>query len=608
MNYEFNIENFKKIINSDEVPNDKNGLDFMIDEIDVSITKPYPDEEGKEDGNMIFIDSNSGLQMSFTVKGSKGYEFFFAFYRIGSEGSFIKLDDKSPANVQNFANKIWMKIVDKIDHFNTQLAELDASFTFDKVFNIINSEEVPETEYGLRFDLGNTKIAIQKTYIDLDDNQELGDSITIDDDGELLIYIRVSKANEKSFLISIYKENDESEYVQLNNESPKKIIKFFNKIWLQIVEEIEYSENSEYTSNLTKEVFMKAFCDYKVPDDLIMLFEFAEIYGHFDYSESFYLTTKDDTGLKTWTEEMEFRNAFIEFAGANGTGSDYGFWIIDKNLNKCPIVIFGDEGGIHIIAENIRQLLQLVTFDHEPYVSFEDVYYYIDDEENDYEHSRSHTEYTNWVKENFNLNPIETEEEAENIIKNAQFKYQFHLNRFLKKFGIEIYKQEEKNYNEHREMQAKGFYSLNFKLVVFDNLLELGYFKTEWQNLKDKFYDNENYEYEPITELLDFCRYLEITDELLNEIKKIEFDGALDIYADLIPNWDGEDVTFDVDDLSDIIKLKNIEEISVISMLTTLDIEPLLQLKSLKKIGWYNLNENETLKEKLRLNGVEVTS
>lgn len=152
------------------------------------------------------------------------------------------------------------------------------------------------------------------------------------------------------------------------------------------------------------------------------------------------------------------------------------------------------------------------------------------------------------------------------------------------------------------------FNSLNFKIVVLDRLLASGHFKPEWKGLKDKFYDRDNFDYTPVPELLGFCEKVEISTEQLQEIKVLVFDGGLAIYRDIIPNWDGEDNFFDVDDLSDAVKLTNLERISVISMLTTLDIEPLLELKSLQKIDWYHLNKDIEKAEKLRANGVIVTA
>ena len=150
------------------------------------------------------------------------------------------------------------------------------------------------------------------------------------------------------------------------------------------------------------------------------------------------------------------------------------------------------------------------------------------------------------------------------------------------------------------------FVNLNFKLVVLEQLLKLGYFKEEWKAVTGKFHDPDNYDYEPIAGIYDFCKAVKLTEEQLAQVTFITFDGGLDIYHELIPNWDGEDEQFDVDDLSDITKLSGLQKISVISMLTA-DAAPMLQLDTLKAVSWYELDKDENMAGQLRAKGVTVT-
>jgi hypothetical protein len=199
----------------------------------------------------------------------------------------------------------------------------------------------------------------------------------------------------------------------------------------------EESDDAEYDSSFSLEEFASQFGDYKLPIDLVKLYEFQQEYGSETYSECFGLTiTNDKTGIKTWSEEEEFYNSFIEFSGANGSGSSYAYWLIDKDLNNCPIVVFGDEGGIHVVAENIRRLIHLLTLDTEISVDFDYAYFYKDEEY--YEDNENKEEFHQWVKEEFNLNAIETNEEADEILEQAKRKYKQKLNDFLVKFDIEI--------------------------------------------------------------------------------------------------------------------------------------------------------------------------
>jgi hypothetical protein len=122
-------------------------------------------------------------------------------------------------------------------------------------------------------------------------------------------------------------------------------------------------------------------------------------------------------------------NKLIPFAQANYSGSFYAIWVSDskKPLNQLPIVVFGDEGGIHIVAENILQLLHLLTCDAEIIV----------DDNSDYFSKENHNEskylqdYLKWIKEKYNLEPII---ESEKLIEIARDKYQTQFNNWFKQF------------------------------------------------------------------------------------------------------------------------------------------------------------------------------
>ncbi|SEO22765.1 hypothetical protein SAMN05444671_0615 [Flavobacterium sp. CF108] len=199
----------------------------------------------------------------------------------------------------------------------------------------------------------------------------------------------------------------------------------------------EETEYQEYDNSFSLEEFSVQFGNYVLPEDLIKLYQFDQKYGSETYSECFGLLIYDDkTGIKTWSEEEEFYTSFIEFAGANGSGSSYAYWLIDKDLNNCPIVVFGDEGGIHVVAENTCKLIHLLTLDTEISVDFDNAYFYKDEEY--YEENENKEEFQQWAKKEFNLDPIESNEETDEIVDEAKAKYKKQLNDFLIKFDIEI--------------------------------------------------------------------------------------------------------------------------------------------------------------------------
>jgi len=191
---------------------------------ELQLKKPYVDEDNCEMGNSILIDDNDGA-MLFIRLSEDGPEVVF---RATEDDAFETLAQDSPAYILQLGEQTWYKIVDRFETFEN--LTINPSFTFHKVFGIINSTIVPNNSYGWRFGIDNAEIAIQKTFTDDADGKEMGDSIHIDNDGGLLIYIRVSKPDETPFLAVVFKETDDEEFVELTNKSPKKVIYFFNNI------------------------------------------------------------------------------------------------------------------------------------------------------------------------------------------------------------------------------------------------------------------------------------------------------------------------------------------------------------------------------------------
>ena len=138
-----------------------------------------------------------------------------------------------------------------------------------------------------------------------------------------------------------------------------------------------------------------------------------------EYSDGFGVRIDTKIGLKSgWSKNNDFLNKLLPFARANYSGSFYALWINDnsKPLNQLPVVVFGDEGGEHIVAENILQLLHLITFDVEISVNEDSAKF----KNRRKKPSENLEKYLEWLKENYNLDRIE---KPETIIKNAQAKY-----------------------------------------------------------------------------------------------------------------------------------------------------------------------------------------
>jgi hypothetical protein len=138
-----------------------------------------------------------------------------------------------------------------------------------------------------------------------------------------------------------------------------------------------------------------------------------------EYSDGFVVRIDKKGGLKSWSKDEKFLEKLLPFARANASGSFYTLWIYDNNkpLNQLPIVVFGDEGGVHIVAENILELLHLITYDVEIDVDEEDASF----KKRKKKPSENLAKYLKWIKENYDLDRIE---KPSTIIKKAQEKYQ----------------------------------------------------------------------------------------------------------------------------------------------------------------------------------------
>ncbi|MCP2169716.1 hypothetical protein [Goodfellowiella coeruleoviolacea] len=118
------------------------------------------------------------------------------------------------------------------------------------------------------------------------------------------------------------------------------------------------------------------------------------------------------TGIDTWSKDPEFLDSFRSFAYANASGSKYALWRIDDraDLADLPVVVFGDEGGIGLVARNLRELFQQLACDKALYVGDYDAGF--DDEDDDdsddeaelSEYDR-HAEYLDWLARHFGLAP-----------------------------------------------------------------------------------------------------------------------------------------------------------------------------------------------------------
>lgn len=187
---------------------------------------------------------------------------------------------------------------------------------------------------------------------------------------------------------------------------------------------------------MEKNKLIKVAGEHNLPDILLELINFDNSVANDDwFSEEFeFITDEEIYMLKTYSEDDEFLSSFIPFAQANAGGSLYAFWIKnnDISLDKSPIVAFGDEGGHHIVSENIYDLLKILTYDVRPMIDWDSIYYYKDKE--DYEPSKYRDQFRNWLNDKYQ---IESTNNADEIVQTAQEKHQEDFKEWIGKYYSE---------------------------------------------------------------------------------------------------------------------------------------------------------------------------
>jgi hypothetical protein len=129
-------------------------------------------------------------------------------------------------------------------------------------------------------------------------------------------------------------------------------------------------------------------------------------------------------------------------------------------------------------------------------------------------------------------------------------------------------------YVEHIQFPRKyvAFDNLNFKLAVIQVLMY------DLEVLKPRFdiYDfaeqssGEEIDTESETIIkpaLDYFANLPIPADLADKVEEIYMDGGNDIYMNIIPLWDGEDETFDLDEVSleEVKQFPNLKKATIVS-------------------------------------------
>lgn len=170
------------------------------------------------------------------------------------------------------------------------------------------------------------------------------------------------------------------------------------------------------------------FGNYYPPKILVELLDLQNKY--YDYAKGFGIFGEGTLAIQHISMAAEFLTKILCFAN-DEKGSTFAVWDdkTEKDIKEMPIIVIGDKEGMHVIAENVKQLLQLLTFDITISVDNDQVYFNKDIA--NHKKSLHHNFFLNWLKENYQ---IARTGEPNRIIKSAQGKYKIQFDNWLLNF------------------------------------------------------------------------------------------------------------------------------------------------------------------------------
>ncbi len=175
--------------------------------------------------------------------------------------------------------------------------------------------------------------------------------------------------------------------------------------------------------------FAKNFANNAVPPELIQLLEFQNNGAGGQYfSAGFELVVDlEKTMLTTYSTNANFLERIHIFAISDGSGGNYAVWLPEgyTDTANAPIIIFGSEGGFHVVASNPRAFLQLLSVDSEPMVDWDGAEY---SRNEDHQPSPAAPKYADWLEQNWGLTMLEN---ASALVDLAQQNHQEQFKRWV---------------------------------------------------------------------------------------------------------------------------------------------------------------------------------
>lgn len=247
------------------------------------------------------------------------------------------------------------------------------AMTPEHLLAVVNDPRVPEVG-RLTLVAGPLELSIAKPYRDADGDL-LGTSILVDPGTGSMAYLTVVDGEAAAFV----REHGDAPFLPLGPESPAGLAALARAGWLAATGLVLGSAtDGEFPEPpLPWEDLDEQFEERPVPQLLRALHAVEFRLGAGSFADGFALAAPGDAGLRTWSEDTRFLEGVVEFATANGSGSTYALWLAaGEPPEQSPVVIFGDEGGTHVVAEHLAAFLLLLAADTEASVDHDGVTFF----------------------------------------------------------------------------------------------------------------------------------------------------------------------------------------------------------------------------------------
>ena len=177
--------------------------------------------------------------------------------------------------------------------------------------------------------------------------------------------------------------------------------------------------------------FKANFHHHEVPEELAKVLEFQNSVG-VPFSRGFKLAVHDRSGLVPISGKREFLDAICPLGPANGSGAFYALWAREagKDVRDRPVLAFGEEGGVHVVAEEVRQFLRILTLDGEPMIDEESLLFVTDPTP-----SPGARNYASWLEKHLHLKAVKDLAEVELMLRSTRVMLEAPLQKWLKHFA-----------------------------------------------------------------------------------------------------------------------------------------------------------------------------